>query len=394
MIDKLDPIHSLSHERFDLDEFFDSSLFPTYAQQTLSFARAMSRHLLTDLACKQYPELVSLGFWLRDANLFHFEKKIKGKYLKPLGSVLHITPNNVDTMFMYSWICSLLMGNRNLVRVSTKESRIKALLLKAIKSQFSKSEFAALSSANQFISYEKASNWTTYLSARVDARVIWGGDETVSEIRAAQTGVRCRDVSFADRQSVAIVNGDMFTNSDTIDGVAERLWRDTHPYEQQACSSPRIIFWLGELRHQRAFFEAVNTLATATSQQIYQRNERLVLLQQLRSSGVVDSVIMDDAITAMCLAQSFPLNKVNHPGYLQYFIVDLTALEALPSYLDEKVQTVTYAGIEVQRLLNVLSCPSIKGVDRVVPTGSALTFSPVWDGYDLFSQLSREIILE
>ncbi|HET9516299.1 MAG TPA: gamma-glutamyl phosphate reductase, partial [Actinoplanes sp.] len=30
-----------------------------------------------------------------------------------------------------------------------------------------------------------------------------------------------------------------------------------------------------------------------------------------------------------------------------------------------------------------------RGIDRVVPFGSALSFAAVWDGYDLLSEFSR-----
>jgi hypothetical protein len=45
-------------------------------------------------------------------------------------------------------------------------------------------------------------------------------------------------------------------------------------------------------------------------------------------------------------------------------------------------------------LLKLIENPSIQGIDRVVPVGQALDFSPTWDGYDLLAQLSRSVIME
>ena len=35
-----------------------------------------------------------------------------------------------------------------------------------------------------------------------------------------------------------------------------------------------------------------------------------------------------------------------------------------------------------------------RGIDRIVPFGSALRFSAVWDGYDLLAELTRVTMLE
>jgi hypothetical protein len=35
-----------------------------------------------------------------------------------------------------------------------------------------------------------------------------------------------------------------------------------------------------------------------------------------------------------------------------------------------------------------------RGVDRIVPFGSALTFSAIWDGYDLLAEFSRLVTVQ
>ena len=35
-----------------------------------------------------------------------------------------------------------------------------------------------------------------------------------------------------------------------------------------------------------------------------------------------------------------------------------------------------------------------RAIDRIVPIGTALDFSAVWDGYDLFQILSREVVVQ
>jgi len=35
-----------------------------------------------------------------------------------------------------------------------------------------------------------------------------------------------------------------------------------------------------------------------------------------------------------------------------------------------------------------------RGIDRIVPVGQALDFSPLWDGYVLFSELTRRVTVK
>ena len=40
---------------------------------------------------------------------------------------------------------------------------------------------------------------------------------------------------------------------------------------------------------------------------------------------------------------------------------------------------------------NFLILNNVKGIDRVVPIGSALDMDVIWDGYNMINSLSREI---
>jgi len=69
-------------------------------------------------------------------------------------------------------------------------------------------------------------------------------------------------------------------------------------------------------------------------------------------------------------------------------------LEGLPQLLTEKDQTLSYFGFAREEIRNLaLSLPK-RAVDRIVPIGSALNFSTVWDGCDLLQTFSREIDLQ
>ncbi|MEW9797575.1 acyl-CoA reductase [Alteromonas sp. CYL-A6] len=356
----------------------------------LDFLQALSRALLGQPGNKAFPELVALGFWLRPAQLEQMLDASASGLRKPLGLVVHYTPANVDTMFVYSWVCALLMGNRNIVRLSQAASLAKQALLDTLSSLLQQPQWQPVALANQFIFYDKQDAHTgEALSMLADGRVIWGGDDSVRQIRSLPQRPRCRDISFADRYSVSVIHGDTLT-SDNLLSLSQALWRDLAPYQQQACSSPRIVYWLGDTELQQRLFEQVEQLAAAEARPANQTNEQLVFSQWLQASGSADRPLTSGALWVLPTTRADAIID-EHPGYHIVLLQELAELSDLAGLLRDKVQTISYAGIDKPDWIKFMQAPSINGVERIVPLGQALTFTPVWDGYDLFSELSRRV---
>ena len=60
-------------------------------------------------------------------------------------------------------------------------------------------------------------------------------------------------------------------------------------------------------------------------------------------------------------------------------------------YVSEKLQTITYYGIEFDIIKKFIVRNKLKGIDRVVPVGRAFDLTPEWDGVDIIATLSRTI---
>lgn len=376
---------------------------------TLRFLQSLSQTLLNDAKCKAFSELIALGFWLRSSNIKQMigsnaslQPDLRGdltQVAKALGTVLHFTPSNVDSMFVYSWVCSLLMGNTNIVRVASLDSEAKLLLLERLNQVLGRDEFLFIAQRNIFVSYPKASAVTRELSLNANARVIWGGDQSVADIRQIPSHPRCRDISFADRYSAALINGDALSTQAHIDELAEKLWKDTEPHQQQACSSPRLIIWYGNKDPQLALFKKLNQLAKRNAIPINQSNNFLVLSQLMQSTGRAGQIILQDAVLALMINQFNQADLHWHTGAGAFFVFNTSvdgvtdkSVDNLANVVTHKLQTLSVWGVEQTLLLKLIENPSIQGIDRVVRVGQALDFSPTWDGYDLLSELSRLVV--
>lgn len=388
-----------------------------FADVTFKFLAALAKALLAS----KVSELVALGFWLRPKRLKDLQAEFTAKnnaelleldtsddikqwsITHPLGCVFHVTPANVDTMFVYSWVCSLLIGNCNVVRVSRQESAIKLQLLNILETLFQQPEFTQVAKRNVFVQYEHQQEITAYFSQFADARILWGGDYGIQQIRQIVAKPTTRDISFADRYSVALLNlahlsANAQHRAQQISELAARLWRDTEPFTQMACSSPKSLLWLGEGAEQHSYLDellqAVNSLAVTQTEAMELKTQHLVTAQLTQASGFAPKVRLSDAIIAIDLHSNVTLDETNpvldwHTGRGCFYVQHIDSIQDVARVVNRRCQTLSVWGVANKDLVKLVNNAPIKGIDRVVPVGQALDFQPVWDGYDLLAQLSR-----
>ena len=90
--------------------------------------------------------------------------------------------------------------------------------------------------------------------------------------------------------------------------------------------------------------------------------------------------------------KTLPSNIENMRGQCGYFYeYHLEREEDLIDIIHNKCQTITYFGIDKFKLRDFILRHRLRGVDRIVPIGSALDINVIWDGYDIIRSLSRII---
>ena len=81
------------------------------------------------------------------------------------------------------------------------------------------------------------------------------------------------------------------------------------------------------------------------------------------------------------------------PGSGFFYESYISSLSEITPILNRKIQTVTYFGINKNCWEEVIQKNNPKGIDRIVPIGKALDFDIIWDGIDLLSAFTREIVI-
>jgi hypothetical protein len=219
---------------------------PPYSEKACSFISALSESLISR---RDFPDVASFAFFCRRANI----ARLKHEFYKlpeirlGRGTVFHITPSNIPINFAFSLVFGLLSGNANVVRVPTKEWPQVDIVCKAINLLLERPEFSEFASLAAMVRYERDDEVTAYFSERCDARVIWGGDETVRSVRKIAVPPRAIEMTFADRYSFCVLDENAIASlgEAKLARLAEKFYNDTYLVDQNACSSPSLVVWLG-----------------------------------------------------------------------------------------------------------------------------------------------------
>ncbi len=214
-------------------------------------------------------------------------------------------------------------------------------------------------------------------------------------MRCSPLPPRAGEITFADRHSVAVIQADAYLQTENKRSIIVNFYNDTYYTDQNACTSPRMIFWMGshvqeartdfwarvrkevQERYQilpvqavgklDALYRAANAFPLRTEQEPDMRLTRLVPEKP-------DAELMD--------------YKYNSGFFFEYNIRSLA--EMLP-VCTRRCQTVTYFGIPQAELRTFVEQSAPHGIDRIVPMGKSMDFSLIWDGHDLIRELSRRI---
>ena len=206
-------------------------------------------------------------------------------------------------------------------------------------------------------------------------------------------------MTFSDRYSFSIINAYNIIIEKNIDKVADNFFNDTYLFDQNACSAPKIVIWIGDLE---TIDSAKNIFWTAVQKRIEVYEFSPILAVDKISSLYYQSTL------------GIPLSKIEsnnnklwrietpmlHPELENYtcaggYFLEYNAksIEEISHFVTRKFQTMGYFGFEKENLKFVLKKLKLLGIDRVVPFGKTTDFDLVWDGYDLIYTLSRECVV-
>ncbi len=398
MINKFNNVEFLVGKNFNLK----FKCLDIYNEKVLNFISDLANLLTKKKETKNFPDVRTFAFFCRKNNLKNFKKKYSNKSLRlGLGIVFHITPSNIPTNFAYSLVFGLITGNLNIIKVPSKKFDQVKIITKAINELLLLKKYSFLRDMITIVRYSQNDQLTTELSSACDARILWGGDQTINQLRKFPIKERAIDIPFADRYSICILNSNKIANLNHqgLKSLVEKFYNDTFAVDQNACSSPQIIFWTKteSIKAKEIFWKNLSNYISKKYKppEISSiDNYNNLCSNFLENDNLIKSYkIFNKSIYTISLKK---LNNqiTNLRGKWGFFYeFEINDINKIRDFINKKFQTATYFGFDKKHFLNFMKKNKLSGIDRFVPVGQALDIDLIWDGYDLNKILSREVVV-
>lgn len=364
-----------------------------FDERIINFCDKLSKTLIREKNSQRYPDLVTFAFWLRKKNL----QRISEQYAdidKNLGKGLtfHIAPSNIPLSFAYSLIMGLLVGNTNIIRLPSRKFEQADIFFDALKEILLES--SEIAKRICLIQYPHDKNITDEISAKCHVRIIWGGDNTVNVIRQSPIPPRATEITFANRFSICVINADKYLAEYNPKTTAHNFYIDTYLTDQNACSSPRIIFWVGQkiAEAKKIFWNALQDEIRNYDVAPVTTIDKLVTFCKFAAENEcnltlgTDFKIMRVNVKELSLAI---LDNIGNSGY--FYEYDISDIEEILPICTWQLQTISYIGYNEENLRNFILLNAPNGVDRIVPVGHTMDFGFIWDGHDIVREMTRKI---
>lgn len=399
LIDILQPVHYLVGDIDRIVQMPTVPVKPVFDDRMVGFLNALSRELLHTPEAKAYSDVISYAFWIRKQSIMkeaeRFMDNERRRQKLGRGIAFHIAPSNVAVNFAVSFTSALLAGNPCIVRVSNKEFVQVSLITHAINKVMDE-EYSDIKNYLVIVRYDHSDDINAVLSSLCDIRIVWGGNRTLYEVRKAPLPPRAIELAFPDRHSLAVIDADTYMQ-ENAEKTADLFYIDTYYTDQNACSSPRLVIWMG-----RQIAQARERFWKSLSDKLIREYEMAPILaidkwnvfcelaathEGIHKQGS-DNRLM--RVVVEQLTDDLMEYKMGGGYFFEYSTNDLAAITPV---LNKSCQTISYLGVEPEMIYKVVEQSGVKGVDRIVPLGHTMDLSFFWDGYDMIDTMSRYVTI-
>lgn len=398
----LDDLKLYCPENADFEAIKAAAPLIPFDNTVCAFLNDFSKALIGDKDSRAYPDVITFAYFCRKANVQNLKEKYGDRLKDRLGRGVsfHVAPSNVPINFAYTLVAGLLAGNACMVRASSKDFKQTAIICNHFSKLLNTDAYKKLKDYVTVLSYPHDDDKNAYFSSFADIRVIWGGDNTIRELKRSALPPRGIDVAFADRYSIAVFDAKSII-AEANQKLFQDFYNDTFLYDQNACSAPRLIYWLGQredvvkaknlfwdgfYNYSKAKYE-IKTVVSVDKKVVGYKmamcRDGVKLFQRGNLIDIIDlEILTKDIVDFKCAGGSF----------VEY--AD-TSLDALSKIVTDKYQTLAYFGLPKEELLEFVIGKQLHGIDRIVPIGKTADLDVTgWDGYDLIETMSRKIAVK
>lgn len=370
------------------------------------FGKELTKSLITEEG------VFYLATWLRVSNLNHYlkinlgDKKCLDSFVpeenhlflraQPRGVVCHWVAGNVPTLAVFSLVQSILSKNSNIVRVPREPLPGFLSILKILGRVEAEHEGQVLRGADVLKSiavvYFPSDNLelNQKFSLAADCKVVWGGKDSVRSILALPQREHCETVVFGPKYSFAVIDEESLAPA-----LCRRLAMDIITFEQDACSSPHVVFVESKRKDRWSTArEVANELAEAF-RQVSPKFAKPAggYAHVLNARGIYWLDPEKDIVCAEELDWTILINdelQLEEPvGSRTVFIKVIDSVDKVIPLITHKTQTIGVALSDRGKRFSFCEKATRRGVARCVAPGAMNNYDTPWDGILFINRLVR-----
>jgi hypothetical protein len=381
-------------------EFLEQEVLEPFSDVIVEFFSELSKNLLSQPDIRDFPEAISFAYWIRLSNLATLKSTfLKNKHSrKAQGIALHYAPSNVDTVAFYSFVCSKLMGNKNIVRAPSNTGILFDYLLSSLKNVLEQKKFNKLKKSTLFLNFPKDPDINAFFGSFSDTRLLWGGDTAVQQLSQIPAKPSTLDIKFPNKISICCIHAKKFLEHENKHELTRRFANDSLTFSQQACSSPRAIIWVGSETDTSLASNNWWQLVYEHSKKMHFREaggERLAVLkteQYYMLTNKLERVAsFQNKISVMRVKNFQNVNLTEHCGLGFFLETTIPNLDDFRHFSIDSLQTIVSFGFCHSSWTDICKNHMNSAPHRIVNIGEALSFSHIWDGKDLFEMLTQQV---
>lgn len=387
-------------EDFELGAWRNGFDFNSYrscdTRHHTDFLHSISTRILKHPKARSYPDLLTFGYFCRRAETRRSLQSVTDLDQRfGWGTALHIAPSNIPVNFAFSFIMGFLSGNSNIVRLPTRIFDQMEIFVEIFDAACAELGFEHFAKQTAFVQTKHDSDALKSLVEQINALIVWGGDKTVRTFRGYDKAPRCVEVYFPNRVSSTLLSAQACLEASemTLKELANAFFNDSYLVDQNACSSPSLVFWLGSAKDCKAarevFWQAVETRIDLDYQldPVARIDRSIDIIRLVDKSGQAVQLNQRDKNIWLLNEQSLRSMPLRFGTFLE---IDCPSLHALAPYLRQNEQTLTTFGVYPRAVFDLLKTHN-SVVDRIVSVGQALDIGMHWDGREMLTHLSRKV---
>lgn len=174
---------------------------------------------------------------------------------------------------------------------------------------------------------------------------------------------------------------------------------DAYGFKQQACSSPRLVVWVGTPGDAE---RASDLFCCELERKLAGRDFGITASDEMLKKWASFAMAMrgqvearrwhSNALTVMKLKGS-SRDETYLRGAGSFGEIEITSLDDLQHLFGPRDQTVAHYGFDPAAVREFARGLNGRGIDRFVPLGQALSFQRFWDGYDLLAEFTKRVFV-